>query len=248
MSDVDKPTVIRAIQRLAEENGGVSVGRDRFVAETGLPEYLFQGRLWINWSEAVREAGYEPNPFGVARLDDDHLLWQLAELTRKLGKFPTKANIRMEGRTNSSFPSATTFGVRIGTKSQQITALRAFIERTPEFTDIAAMLPAIASEPILELAESNDEHATQPVPGHVYLVKSGKFHKIGRSNDHGRRTYEIGLQLPDKLEVVHTIETDDAVGIEHYWHERFRNRRRNGEWFQLTKADVAAFRRRRSFM
>lgn len=100
MSDVDKPTVIRAIQRLAEENGGVSVGRDRFVAETGLPEYLFQGRLWINWSEAVREAGYEPNPFGVARLDDDHLLWQLAELTRKLGKFPTKANIRMEGRTN----------------------------------------------------------------------------------------------------------------------------------------------------
>jgi hypothetical protein len=39
-----------------------------------------------------------------------------------------------------------------------------------------------------------------------------EFHKIGRSNDHGRRSYEIGLQLPEKLEVVHTIETDDAVG------------------------------------
>jgi hypothetical protein len=248
MSDLDKAAVIRAIQRLAEQNGGVPIGKERFVAETGLPEYLFQGRLWINWSEAVREAGYEPNAFGVARLDDDHLVRRLAELTRKLGKLPTKAHIRMEGRTDPSFPSATTFGARIGTKAQQIAALHAFIERTPEFTDVAAMLPAMADEPILEPAEPDDEHATQPVPGYVYLVRSGKYHKIGRSNDHGRRTYEIGLQLPEKLQVVHTIETDDAVGIERYWHERFRDRRRNGEWFVLTKADVAAFRRRRLFM
>ena len=88
----------------------------------------------------------------------------------------------------------------------------------------------------------------QPVPGYVYLFRSGKFHKIGRSNHHGRRAYEIALQLPEKLEVVHTIETDDAVGIERYWHQRFEGRRRNGEWFQLTKADVAAFKRRRAFM
>jgi hypothetical protein len=99
--------VIREIQRLAEQNGGVPVGVERFVAETGFPEYLFKGRLWVSWSEAVREAGYEPNPFGVARLDDDHLLRRLAELTRKLGKLPTKAHIRMEGRASAGFPSAT---------------------------------------------------------------------------------------------------------------------------------------------
>lgn len=247
MNGVDKAAVIAAIQRLAEANGGVPVGRDRFIVETGLPEYLFQGRVWLNWSEAVREAGYEPNPFGTARLEDDDLLRSLAKLTRKLGRMPTKAHIRMEGSTNAAFPSATTFGSRFGTKARQEAALRAFIERTPEFADVLALLPA-ADESTVEPADADDVEGGQPVPGYVYLVKSGKFHKIGRSNDHGRRTYEIGLQLPEKLEVVHTIETDDAVGIERYWHERFQDRRRNGEWFLLTKADVAAFKRRRSFM
>ena len=35
--------MIRAIQRLAEENGGVSVGREGFVAETGFRQSLREG-------------------------------------------------------------------------------------------------------------------------------------------------------------------------------------------------------------
>jgi len=250
MDGVHKAAVISAIQRLAEENGGVPVGKERFVAETGFSDYLFQGRLWITWGDAVREAGYEPNAFGLARMDEDDLLRSLAELTRRLGRLPTKAHIRMEGSANPAFPSVTTFAKRVGTKAQQAAALREFIERTPEFSDVAALLPSVADDPaVLESTDPDvDLDVGQPVPGYVYLLKSGKFHKIGRSNDHGRRAYEIGLQLPEKLEVVHTIETDDAVGIERYWHERFRDRRRNGEWFVLSKADVAAFKRRRSFM
>lgn len=247
MDGTDKAAVIRAIQQLAEENGGVPIGKERFVAETGYADYLFQGRMWVTWSDAVREAGYEPNAFGLARLDEDYLLRQLAELTRKLGRFPTKAHIRMEGRTTPALSSATTFAKRLGTRTQQVDRLRNFIESTPEFADVAALLPAVADEPSVP-DEGDDPEVAQPIGGYVYLVRSGKYHKIGRSNDHGRRAYEIGLQLPEALEVVHTIETDDAVGIERYWHERFRDRRRNGEWFLLTKADVAAFKRRRLFM
>lgn len=79
-------------------------------------------------------------------------------------------------------------------------------------------------------------------------MKSGKHFKIGRSNAPGRRQYELSIQLPQAIEVIHEIRTDDAVGIERYWHERFADRRLNGEWFALTAADVRAFKRRKGFM
>ena len=43
------------------------------------------------------------------------------------------------------------------------------------------------------------------VIGSVYLIKSGKFYKVGRSNSTGRRHYELSIQLPESAEVIHSI-------------------------------------------
>ena len=90
-----------------------------------------------------------------------------------------------------------------------------------------------------------DTDSTVPVTGHVYLLKHGKTYKIGCSKDASQRYKQIRVQMPYKTEEVHVIETDDPSGIEAYWHNRFKDRRLEGEWFNLSASDVKAFKKRK---
>jgi len=102
--------------------------------------------------------------------------------------------------------------------------------------------------PVADIAETHSERVTaraEEIFGFVYLIRSGRYYKIGRSNAAGRRERELAIQLPEKTQKVHEIRTDDPVGIEVYWHNRFRDLRKNGEWFELTAADIATFKRRK---
>ncbi len=77
--------------------------------------------------------------------------------------------------------------------------------------------------------------------GFVYLLKSGPYYKIGKTRYFESRFDKIKLQLPFPVEVIHKIETEDPDGIETYWHRRFDEKRKNGEWFELSVEDVAIF-------
>lgn len=238
--DVDRETILAEVKRCAEENGGVALGRERFQERTGIYESQWLGRYWTRWSDLITEAGYEPNTMNGA-LDDDNILAQLAALAQKLGHLPTFAELRYEKQSNPDFPSHNTFG-RLGSKVERTQRLIEYCASRDDLADVVAMckvkIPADPPEPEVEA----------PKTGYVYLLKSGHFYKIGMSNDVGRRVYELGIQLPEKLVEVHRIETDDPQGIERYWHQRFADKRLNGEWFKLDKADVAAFKSRRRFM
>ncbi len=111
------------------------------------------------------------------------------------------------------------------------------------FADILPMLPTHVTGP-REREPSQPANST-PKDGFVYLIQSGEFYKIGRSDDLERRVKQITVSLPDKASLLHSIRTDDPPGIEAYWHRRFAEKRANGEWFKLTSRDVAAFKKRK---
>jgi hypothetical protein len=241
---LDREHILSEIRRCAAVNGGVPLGRQRFEAATGIRESDWAGRYWVRWSEAVDEAGLATNLFNQAH-SEDHLLRQLALLVRELGRFPVRAELDLRRRQDAAFPSAKTFE-RFGNKEARIAKLVEYCASDPTLSGVYEICaPLITPQPMQDEATDAPSGRTD---GYVYLVKSGKHYKIGRSNSAGRRFYEIGLQLPEELKVIHHVQTDDPVGIERYWHERFANKRANGEWFALTSEDVKAFKRRRTFM
>jgi hypothetical protein len=236
---VSRERILAEIRRTAEDNGGRPLGVERFAADTGIRERDWRGRYWVRWSEAVAEAGYEPNSFNN-RYDDAEVIERLIGEIRRLGRMPVEAEIVIARRNDETFPSHNVFR-RIGTKQVLIRTVIDYCAARPDYADVAELLaPSVAAAPDEETtttAASND--------GYVYLVRSGRYYKIGWTRDVGRRQYDLKLQLPEPATQVHVIATDDPVGIERYWHQRFADRHKNGEWFELSKADVAAFKRRK---
>jgi hypothetical protein len=237
---ISREHILREVRRTAEANGGKPLGRMSFFTETGIKESDWRGKYWARWNEVLRDAGFGPNALVEAR-DDDTMLERLAALALELGRIPVTSEMLLKKRADPSFPNAKTFA-RFGSRAQLLDRLRAYALKHPQYCVLISQIDPSSSES--EDQAPDDAEATVEI-GTVYLLRSGKFYKIGRSNAAGRREREIALQLPEKASMVHVIRTDDPPGIEAYWHRRFAERRKNGEWFQLTPGDVSAFRRRK---
>jgi hypothetical protein len=235
-----KNHILSEIRRTAAENGGVPLGKDRFSAATGIRTADWHGKYWARWGDAIREAGFQPNQLSSA-LPEDYLLKKLADLTRELGHFPVYAEMRLKARSDPGFPSHTTIA-HLGAKPSLAAKLRAFCIAQGQ-NDIAALC-AVITEPASE-PEQEIEAASNIMYGFVYLMKSGRYYKIERTDALGRREWELKIAVPDKVQTIYSIRTDDPKGIEKYWHERFKERHKNGEWFELSAQDVAAFKRRK---
>ena len=237
---MNKDQILQEIKRTAEANGGSPLGRLRFFRETGIKESDWKGKYWARWNDAVSEAGLEPNQ-KTSAYEEELLFEKFISLMRELSRFPVVAEIRMKVRKDPSFPNDKTFG-RFGSKPEFAAKILDYCRTRSGYEDVIALCGAV-TQPLHQKNEETNQSET--VIGYVYLMKSGKFYKLGRSNAAGRREYELGIQLPEKLKTVHVIRTDDPAGIEAYWHQRFEMMRKNGEWFDLDAADVAAFKRRK---
>ena len=103
--------ILDAIRRFAKANGIVP-GRLALETEAGIKESDWRGVYWAKYSDAVKEAGLEPNKITTA-YPKEHLLETLATLTRELGHIPTYSELRLKGRNQ---PGIHTVFSRLGSK------------------------------------------------------------------------------------------------------------------------------------
>lgn len=239
---MDKDFILSEIKRTAEQNGGVPLGYTRFAKLTGIKRTDWYGKYWSRWGDALTQAGYTPNTLQLP-YDERSLLQPLALLVRELGRIPAEGELRIKARHDKTFPSHTVFR-RFGTKVERARKILDHCAEKAGFDDVAAICQSVIAEDGRKEAPRETEPNSEPQLGFVYLARMGKYYKIGHTGSLGRRQYELALQLPEKLTLVHSISTDDPAGIETYWHKRFEQKRTNGEWFELSAQDVRAFKRR----
>jgi hypothetical protein len=240
---LDREFILNEIRRIAKAKGGKAPGRDVFRQETGIRHHQWLGVYWPSWSAAVSEAGFEPNTMDTA-FDREFLLENLASVVRDMGKFPTAAELALYTRNRESLPPAKAYQRHFKTKAQLARALSDYCERKGDLLDVLEICrPVTQAES--QTKEQPEKIGKPIIKGYVYLMRSGRYYKIGKSNHVGRREYQIGLKLPEPVSAIHSIATDDPDGIEAYWHNRFKSKRAEGEWFSLSQEDVKAFKARR---
>lgn len=239
---LSKEDILEEIRKTAKENEGTPLGVSRFQKETGIKPYDWQ-KYWARFGDAQKEAGFKPNTL-VEGYTDEYLFEKLVILIRKLGKIPTYREVDIMHRQDKSFPGAGVY-YRLGNISEQVSKLLSY-SRENDYQDIIEVCQTYL-ENLKDETLSVDEPKTSGI-GSVYLVKSGRYYKIGKTNNMDRRHQEITIILPEGLTLIHEIKTDDPSGIEAYWHRRFETKRKNGEWFDLNSSDVKSFKRWRKIV
>src|SRR5712671_5895109 len=103
-----KQHILDEIKRTAKENNDGPLGWRKFFSVTGIKENDWCGKYWVRWSEAIEEAGFSVNSFGLG-YDEEFLLKSFVALIKELGHFPIKAEMKMKRLKDDSFPSEKAF-------------------------------------------------------------------------------------------------------------------------------------------
>src|ERR1700679_3029384 len=94
---------------------GKLLGGDSFKSATGILKSDSHPKPWLRWNDALREAGLEPNSWGV-KFDLEFLILKYISLIRELGRFPSDGELKLKRLEDRTFPNASAFRFRLGSK------------------------------------------------------------------------------------------------------------------------------------
>lgn len=92
----------------------------------------------------------------------------------------------------------------------------------------------IAEHPVFQITNPSKRGRV----GYVYLVGSQHGIKIGKSVNVKQRTRLFSVKLPFPITVEHYAKFSDYSQAERTLHKHFHSQRLDGEWFDLSPADV----------
>jgi hypothetical protein len=181
--DVSKERIISEIRRLAAASNGDPPGTQAFKRATGIKESEWRGRHWVNWGQALTEAGYTPNSW-VVQIPEDVLLENLAIHVRALGRYPVDAELKIRRRSDENLPAPEVLRNRFGSTQATVDALLRYARNRGD-----TILAAICENWVAAQTRKREKASSYSTErGSVYLVKSGPFCKIGRERDVNRTT------------------------------------------------------------
>lgn len=244
---VTKEEIISEIKRIVAENGGKVPGSTVFASATRIKEWDWRGKYWARWADAIKEAGFDPSPWNQ-KIPDEEVLTKLASFANELGRFPTSDEINLQSGRVSGFPTWTTFKRRYGGMQQTVQAVFEFAKASGNDHLVSICEERLQRESQPALAPRNSKK-DGPF-GFVYLKYSPslRLYKIGKAIDPNKLGVGISLLLPHDLVPKHEIRTDCPFLLEKYWEQRFKDKKKQGEWYDLTSGDVETFKSRREFI
>lgn len=236
--EITREEIIEAIRLTAKQNGDRPLGFRVFTQQTGITRYQW-GKYWAKFTDAQKEAGFEPNSPNLA-LKKGYAEQKYIAFIRRLGKFPTISEIRVERYSDPAIPKFPS--KRIATVFALAQVLLEYSTENAGYEDITE----ICRQKIAQISDGLESELIigPTIVGEVYLYKQGQYYKIGKTNNLLRRGKELKLLLPEEPQLIHSIKTDDPTGVEAYWHKRFGSKRSGkSEFFTLNVEDVRAFKR-----
>lgn len=81
--------------------------------------------------------------------------------------------------------------------------------------------------------------------GFVYFLRSecGKYTKIGSTKKLTPRARLLGILVPFKTRLAFAFHCTEFRDWERHYHDVFKDKRINGEWFSLSESDIQEVRR-----
>lgn len=238
-----KEDIIKELRKYAKEIGDKTPSEKKFYENTSIG-IMDRRKYWSNYGELVLEAGLTPNKFDKTKYSYKELCEIFIKVIREKDKWPTRGELDIKHYNDSNFPDSTTFYKKLGLTRGLAKTILEFIEDKQEYGDIVDICNSVLEE----FRDRDEKSEERLVIGFVYLGKQHGHYKIGKAKDTNRRREDITLLGSEPFELIHEIKTDDMNGVEKYWHNRFKSKRKRGEWFDLTASDVKAFNKWRKIM